>query len=193
MEFTMPTTEQAHWGLRAMKTVALADGVIDESERHMLEAVQRVFGTHHDVDGLETIAPEELAAGLPDQQIRRQLVNGLIVMSLIDQDVKPAEAELVERFASALQVTLPEETNLRHVVKKELFHLRLDLVRRSMIAPLFRQMPTGRQSEFGTRQHPALPRKKWRELWQKNRWFTAMVETGSTGTRFAVISQRCFC
>ena len=191
MEFTMPTTEQAHWGLRAMKTVAQADGVIDESERHMLEAVQRVFGTHHDVDGLETIAPEELAAGLPDQQIRRQLVNGLIVMSLIDQDVKPAEAEVVERFASALQVTLPEGTNLRHVVKKELFHLRLDLVRRSMIAPLFRQMPTGRQSEFGTRPHPVLPRKKWRELWQKNRWFTAMVETGSAGTRFAVISQRC--
>ncbi|HNM61639.1 MAG TPA: hypothetical protein PKL51_10835 [Nitrospira sp.] len=175
MEFTMPTTEQAHWGLRAMKTVALADGGIDESERHMLEAVQRVFGTHHNVDGLQPLAPEELAAGLPDQQIRRQLVNGLIVMSLIDQDVKRAEAELVERFASALQVTLPEVTNLRHVVKKELFHLRLDLVRRSMIAPLFRQMPTGRQSEFGTRQHPALPRKKWRELWQKNRWFTAMV------------------
>lgn len=130
MELKIPTPEQAYWGLRAMKTVALADGAIDESERHMLQAVQRVFGTHHSVDDLETIAPEELAAGLPDQQIRRQLVNGLIVMSLIDQAVKPEEAALVERFASALQVTLPEVTNLRHVVQREILHLRLDLVRR---------------------------------------------------------------
>lgn len=130
MELRIPTSEQAWWGLRAMKTVALADGALDESERQMLEAVQRVFGTDHQVDGLETIAPADLAAALPDAQIRRQLVNGLVVMSLIDQKVKPEEAALVERFASALQVALPEVTNLRHVVKKELFHLRLDLVRR---------------------------------------------------------------
>ncbi|HQW89437.1 MAG TPA: hypothetical protein PK478_06290, partial [Nitrospira sp.] len=57
-------------------------------------------------------------------------VNGLVVMSLIDREVSPREAELVERFAAALQVTAPEVTNLRHVVKRELFHLRLDLARR---------------------------------------------------------------
>lgn len=51
-------------------------------------------------------------------------------MSLIDREVTAEEAQLVERFASALQVSLPEVTNLRHVVKKELLHLRLDLVRR---------------------------------------------------------------
>lgn len=130
MELRIPTAEQAQWGLRAMKTVALADGALDESERHMLEAVQRVFGTDYRVDGLETITPEELAAGLPDQQIRNQLVNGLVVMSLIDREVTPAEAELVERFASALQVTVPEVSKLRHVVKREIVHLRLDLVRR---------------------------------------------------------------
>ncbi len=73
MELKIPNSEQAYWGLRAMKTVALADGTLDESERHMLEAVQRVFGTKHEVDGLEVITPEELAAGLPDQQIRRRL------------------------------------------------------------------------------------------------------------------------
>ena len=30
MELEMPTAEQAYWGLRAMKTVALADGVLDD-------------------------------------------------------------------------------------------------------------------------------------------------------------------
>ncbi|MDR4472306.1 MAG: TerB family tellurite resistance protein [Nitrospira sp.] len=65
MELRIPTAEQAQWGLRAMKTVALADGALDESERQMLEAVQRVFGTDYRVDGLDTITPEELAAGYP--------------------------------------------------------------------------------------------------------------------------------
>ena len=130
MELKIPTPEQAYWGLRAMKTVALADGTLDDSERQVMEAVQRVFGTHHQTEELEPITPEELAVALPDPQIRRQLVNGLVVMSLIDREVSPREAELVERFAAALQVTAPEVTNLRHVVKRELFHLRLDLARR---------------------------------------------------------------
>lgn len=111
MDLKIPTSEQARWGLRAMKTVALADGALNDSERQMLEAVQRVFGTTHEVEGLLPIAPEELAVGLPDQQIRNQLVNGLIVMSLIDQEVKPVEAELVERFAVALHVSIPSASS----------------------------------------------------------------------------------
>jgi uncharacterized tellurite resistance protein B-like protein len=130
MELKIPTPEQAYWGLRAMKAVALADGTLNDSEWQVMAAVQRVFGTHHQTEELEPITPEELAVALPDPQIRRQLVNGLVVMSLIDREVTPQEADLVERFAAALQVTAPEVTNLRHVVKRELFHLRLDLARR---------------------------------------------------------------
>jgi hypothetical protein len=36
MELTIPSPEQAYWGLRAMKTVAMADGALDDSELHML-------------------------------------------------------------------------------------------------------------------------------------------------------------
>ena len=110
MELKIPTPEQAYWGLRAMKAVALADGTLDASERQVMAAVQRVFGTHHQTEELEPITPEELAGALPDPQISRQLVNGLVVMSLIDREVSPREAELVERFAAALQVTAPEVT-----------------------------------------------------------------------------------
>jgi tellurite resistance protein len=45
MELITPTSEQAFWGLCAMKTVALANGTLDASESHMLEAIQRVLGT----------------------------------------------------------------------------------------------------------------------------------------------------
>ena len=50
MELKMPTAEQAYWGLRAMKTVALADGVLDDTWgmpmlRHLPIRRRIVFGT----------------------------------------------------------------------------------------------------------------------------------------------------
>ena len=48
MELKIPSPEQAYWGLRAMKTVAMADRALDASERHMLESIQRIFDTTHD-------------------------------------------------------------------------------------------------------------------------------------------------
>ena len=130
MELKIPSPEQAYWGLRAMKTVAMADEALDASEHHMIEAIQRIFGTTYTVEELAPITPAELAQALPDPQIRRQLVNGLIVMSLIDREVSPEEADLVEQFAQALEVSIPEMKDLRHLLKGEIFRLRLDLVRR---------------------------------------------------------------
>jgi hypothetical protein len=55
MELKIPSQEQAYWGLRAMKTVALADEVLDDSERHLLASIQRIFGTTHEVEQLPPI------------------------------------------------------------------------------------------------------------------------------------------
>jgi len=130
MELKIPSPEQVYWGLRAMKTVALADGMLDDSERHMMEAVQRIFGTTYSLEELASIAPAELARAFPDPQLRQQLVQGLIVMSLIDGNPNARETELVEQFAQALEVSALEVKDLRHVLNGEMFQLRLDLVRR---------------------------------------------------------------
>jgi len=130
MELKIPTAEQAYWGLRAMKTVALADGALDESERHLLGSIQTVLGTNHPVDQLEPITPEELAQALPDRQIRQQLVQGLIVASLIDGKVIAKETILVEQFAQVLEVSAPEVRDLRYMLEGEMLRLRLDLGRR---------------------------------------------------------------
>jgi tellurite resistance protein len=135
MELKIPSPEQAYWGLRAMKTVALADGMLDDSERHMMEAVQRVFGTTHEIEQLAPITPAELARAFPDPQLRQQLVQGLIVMSLIDGKANAQETDLVEQFAQALEVSAPEVKDLRHVLKGEILQLRLDLVRRFWLRP----------------------------------------------------------
>lgn len=53
-----------------MKTVAMTDGTLDASERRLLEAIQRIFGTTHDVEQLALITPTELASAFPDPQLR---------------------------------------------------------------------------------------------------------------------------
>jgi len=130
MELKIPRPEQAYWGLRAMKTVAMADGELSASELHMMECIQRIFGTTFSLKELAPIAPADLARALPDPQIRRQLLNGLIVMSLIDREASSQEVDLVEQFAQALEVRAREVQDLRHVLKGEIFQLRLDLARR---------------------------------------------------------------
>lgn len=130
MQLKLPCPEQAYWGLRAMKTVAMADGVLDATERDMLESIQRIFGTTHDLEQLAPIAPMELTRAFPDPQLRRQLVQGLVIMTLIDGKASPNETAHVEQFAQALEVDPPEVKNLRHVLKGEILQLRLDLVRR---------------------------------------------------------------
>lgn len=130
MELKMPTQEQAYWGLRAIKTIALADGEMTASERNLLEAVQRMHGTTFSIEALEPITPEELARELSDPQLRQQLVQGFIVMSLIDEKAHAQETDLIEEFAQALQVSIPEVRNLRQVVDGDMIQLRLDMVRR---------------------------------------------------------------
>lgn len=130
MELKIPSPEQAYWGLRAMKTVAMADGVLEASERYMLESIQQIFGTTHDLEHLALITPTDLARAFPDPQLRRQLVQGLVIMTLIDGKASPKETDYVEQFAQALGIEAPEVKNLRHVLKGEIFQLRLDLVRR---------------------------------------------------------------
>lgn len=130
MELKMPSQEQVYWGLRAMKTVALADGPLIASEVHLLDSVQRMHGTTYPLEQLETITPADLARELPDPQLRHQLVQGMIVMSLIDQVVSSQEADLVEQFTQALEVNIPEVKDLRYLLEREILQLRLDLARR---------------------------------------------------------------
>lgn len=130
MDLKIPNSEQAYWGLRAMKTVAQADGTLDDSELHLLASVQQIFGTTHAPEALAPIAPEDLAREFSDPQLRQQLVQGLIVMSLVDGKANAQETDLIEQFAQALEVRAPEVQNLRHVLKREIFLLRLDLARR---------------------------------------------------------------
>lgn len=113
-----------------MKMIALADGELAETERNLIATAQRFFGTDVDVDALAPITPEELAAHLEDAGLRRQIVRGMVVLSLIDGEASPREAELCERFARALGVEIPDLRTLELLASESLVRARLDLARR---------------------------------------------------------------
>jgi hypothetical protein len=82
----------------------------------MMETAQRIFDTTYSPEALDPITPIELARALPDPKIRRQLLNGLIVMSLIDQEASAQEVDLIEQYAQALKISLPEVKDLRYLL-----------------------------------------------------------------------------
>lgn len=113
-----------------MKMIATADGVYSDAERHMLATAQSVFGTSVDIDELAPIEPEELLRQIPDPALRRQLVRGMVVLSLADGEASPAEAELIERFAHVLDVKSPDLETLRKLADKHFLRARFDIARR---------------------------------------------------------------
>jgi len=130
MELHIPPSDIVPFGLRAMKMIATASGTFHDAERGLLATVQRVFGTDVDLETLPPITPEELATAIVEPALRRQLVRGMVVLSLIDGEASPAEVALVDRFAGALGVESPDLAALRHLAGENLLRARFDIARR---------------------------------------------------------------
>lgn len=130
MKLQRPSPAILPYGLRAMKSIAIVDGVFHETERELIATAQQFFGADHDIDALAPITPDELAEHLTDPQLRRQIVRGMVVLSLIDGEASPAEAALVESYAQALGVESPDLTALRHLADDSLTRARFDIARR---------------------------------------------------------------
>src|SRR5689334_8371827 len=104
MEIPKPPPEVARAGLRALLTVALADGEFQDLERRFIEAVRdHVLGADVDLDGLAPIDPDELARSVPEP-FRERLVHGCLLVALIDGEASEPELTLLNTFAAALDV-----------------------------------------------------------------------------------------
>jgi len=140
MDLRTPPPETARAGLRAMKTVALADGVFHDLERSLLMSMQRhVLKTDLDLDALEPISPEELAAAVPDGDFRQRMVRAMVMVALIDSDASSEEEAVVDGFARAFKVDRAPVRELTRAVHKRLVTMRLDIIRRGFIGKRMKQ------------------------------------------------------
>lgn len=139
MQLLKPTPEEAEAGLRAMVMVARAAGAIAPPARALIGAAQNVLlGTHADIDHLDGIAPAELARALARPEIRRQLVQGMIVVSMSAGEPPVAQSELVDRFAAALAVESPALRALRRLADHDLLLYKLCVLRNGHMPDMLR-------------------------------------------------------
>ncbi|MEJ7734253.1 MAG: hypothetical protein WKG00_34290 [Polyangiaceae bacterium] len=128
MELNTPPADVARLGLRAMKTIAAADGEIYDLERRFAIAVQRhILGTDLDFDALQPVGPDELDKGIP-AAFRERIVHACLVAALIDGEASAPELALLDAFARALGVPRDAIATVK-LVDEHLLRFRTDIQR----------------------------------------------------------------
>ena len=132
MKFISPSPEVAPYGLRAMLMIArAAEGGLGDHQRALLAAAQNVvLHTDIDIESATLISPEELSGHMVDPDLRRQLIQGMVVMSIVDGPATLDQIELISSFAKALDVDEPAVKAIQDLAERELLMFRLDFYRR---------------------------------------------------------------
>jgi hypothetical protein len=166
MRFVQPPADVVPFGMRALKMVATVDHPLSPAARNVLAGAQRVLLRRHvPLDGLAPIAPDELAAHVADPALRRQLVQGMLMLSLADGPPSAAQMALVDAFAGALGVASPELSTMRLLAHEHHVLFKLDFFRHSHLARIVRDtvehegvLETARQilGQRGLHEDPAL-------------------------------------
>jgi hypothetical protein len=140
MELITPPREIAHAGLRALKTVVLADGELHDLERGFIEAVQsHVLHTDFDVDALAPIDGKELASIVPPGEYRDRILRSAVMAALIDTEASSAELTIIRDYAKAFDIDDKPVDELQRVVEGRLALFRFDIARRSFVGKRFEQ------------------------------------------------------
>jgi hypothetical protein len=139
MHLIQPSPPEALLGLRAMATVASADGPIGRTQRALMEtAKQVILRIDADIDALAPIDPASFASGFPNPDLRRQFVNGLMVVAFADGIPSRAMFAKVEAFAEAVGIDTPELHDLRRLTEHDMLLARLDFNRHGHIGDIMR-------------------------------------------------------
>lgn len=90
--------------LRALKTVAMADGTFAVKEQTMLVASAELLGVEADPRDLPTIAAAELASEVLGAAARVVAIKACLVMGIVDGQISPEEWKILSEFRAALAI-----------------------------------------------------------------------------------------
>ena len=122
-----------------MKTVASAGGTIGTAQRVLMDAARQVvLKIEVDIDALTPVDPATLAARVTDPVLRRQFINGMMVLALADGIPAPVTTAAVSAFAEALGVETAELRELQRLTEHQMLLFRIDFMRRGHIADIMR-------------------------------------------------------
>lgn len=124
------TTEEAETVLRALKTVAMADGTFAVKERALLAAAGELLGAQTGPDEVQTIAPEDLAVAIADPERRLVALKACLVMGIVDGQVSPEEWKVLSSFRTAFAVDDAQMTVFHGLVQQHRQRTQYELQRR---------------------------------------------------------------
>src|SRR5690606_8532620 len=128
-------------GLRALAMVARDAGRIRDAARALIGAAQRtLLASEQEIDGLPEIGPAELARAIQRPEIRRQLVNGMVVVSMSEGAPPAAQVERIESFAAALGVEGPELRAIRRLADHDLLLYKLCVLRNGHLPDMVKDL-----------------------------------------------------
>lgn len=131
MELHRPTADEALAGLRAMKACFDTTGGPGPAARQMIAAAQGVLlHCDHDFAALQPIPPTEAARAIQRPEIRRQFVQGLVVLGIADGPPDERYFARVAAFAEAMEVKAWELNMIRNLAEHHMMLFRLDMLRR---------------------------------------------------------------
>lgn len=111
--------------LRALKTVAMADGTFAVKEQTMLVASAELLGVEADPRDLPTIAAAELASEVTGAAARVVAIKACLVMGIVDGQISPEEWKILSEFRAALAIDeaqLHSFHDLAHCHRQLLMH-----------------------------------------------------------------------
>lgn len=130
MDLVVFPREELQVALRALAYVTQGNGVFTDAERDFVGAIAHVHGEEVDVDRLDPISVDEVAACIVDPHRRKRLVQLALIASLVEAEPEQATANAVRELAAGLAVEEKGLEVLQEVIDGQLFVARLDMLRR---------------------------------------------------------------
>ena len=135
--------EAAAAALRALRTVARADGKEADLERKFLEVAARMYGAEKiDLDRLEPIDGAALAKAITEPKERERVVQACLLMGMADGEADKTESKIIREFAAALGVHEKRLSVFEKLASGARTMARIDFMRSSML-PVMRRALEG--------------------------------------------------
>jgi len=112
-----PVRDRASFWLRGLLTIAWADGDFSDSEKDAIAALtQDELAPDTDFSTFAAVTLEELAAAFPDEATAENFMRTAVMVAIADGIYSQTEANLLEQFASALDLDLKVLDSLKHTL-----------------------------------------------------------------------------
>lgn len=131
---------QASYAMAALRAVALADGALAESEHELLVVSGELLGLDIPLEAIPPLDLDALAEAIPDPAHRAALVQRLVLMAMLDGEIRRAEIDQARAIAARLGVLQPAIRQMELFVAGRSKLLAFDLMRRSFVATQVRRI-----------------------------------------------------